>query len=61
MLSAGGTGQANQQWNINADGTITSALSGLCLEAAGLGTANGTPLELWSCWGGSNQKWSLHS
>jgi Ricin-type beta-trefoil lectin domain-like len=30
----------------------------LCLEAAGLGTANGTKLQLWSCWGGSNQQWS---
>ena len=32
--------------------------SGLCLDATGAGTANGTLLELWTCNGGSNQKWT---
>jgi hypothetical protein len=51
------TGRANQQWKGNADGTITSALSGLCLDASGQGSANGTKLLLWSCTGQSNQQW----
>jgi len=54
-------GQANQQWNVNAAGTITGAQSGLCLDANGAATANGTKLILWSCNGGSNQRWSLRS
>jgi hypothetical protein len=33
--------------------------SGLCLDVTGAGTADGTPIELWTCNGGSNQQWSL--
>jgi hypothetical protein len=42
-----GTGAANQ-----------IARSGLC-DGTGAATANGTPVELWTCNGGSNQQWSL--
>jgi poly(3-hydroxybutyrate) depolymerase len=52
-------GQANQQWNLNQGGTITSVQSGLCLDATGAGTANGTKIILWSCAGQANQQWSL--
>ncbi|MFL6115995.1 MAG: ricin-type beta-trefoil lectin domain protein [Catenulispora sp.] len=52
-------GQTNQQWNVNSNGTITSALSGLCLDVTGASTANGALVELWQCNGGSNQQWSL--
>ena len=52
-------GQTNQQWNVNADGTITSVQSGLCLDVTGAATANGTAVELWACNGGTNQQWSL--
>ena len=52
-------GQANQQWNVNSDGTVTGAQSGLCLDVTGASTANGALLELWSCNGGSNQQWTL--
>ncbi|MFC7763087.1 ricin-type beta-trefoil lectin domain protein [Catellatospora bangladeshensis] len=51
-------GGANQQWNVN-NGTITSAQSGLCLDAGG--TGNGTKIQLYSCWGGSNQQWSFRN
>ncbi len=54
-------GHTNQQWNINTNGTITGAQSGLCLDANGAGTANGTKLILWSCNGGANQQWSLRN
>jgi Ricin-type beta-trefoil lectin domain len=52
-------GQTNQQWNVNANGTVTSALSGLCLDVTGASTANGALAELWTCNGGSNQQWTL--
>ncbi|HYS41506.1 MAG TPA: RICIN domain-containing protein, partial [Pseudonocardiaceae bacterium] len=48
----------NQKWTVNPDGTITGAQYGLCLDANGAGTANGTLLQLWTCNGGSNQKWT---
>ena len=52
-------GQANQQWNVNANGTITGVQSGLCLDASGLGTSNGTKVHLWTCGGGqANQQWT---
>ena len=52
-------GQTNQQWQFNADNTITGVQSGLCLDVqGGLTTSgNGTPLILWGCHGGLNQKW----
>ncbi|WP_277212378.1 RICIN domain-containing protein [Isoptericola croceus] len=53
------SGHANQQWNVNADGTITGVHSGLCLDAAGWGTSNGTTVQLWTCGGGqANQQWT---
>ena len=54
-------GGTNQQWTLNANGTITGAQSGLCLDASGNGTANGTLTHLWSCHGGTNQQWTLPS
>ena len=51
-------GGANQQWNINANGTITGVQSGLCLDVTGASTANGALAELWTCNGGSNQQWT---
>ena len=54
------TGASVQQWDVNADGTITSrADPALCLDAAGAGTGNGTPVDVWYCNGQSNQAWSL--
>ena len=46
-------GGANQQWTLNSNGTITGVQSGLCLDVTGAGTGNGTPVELWTCNGGS--------
>jgi hypothetical protein len=33
--------------------------SGLCLDANGAATANGTKIIFWSWNGGSNQQWTL--
>nr|WP_302185835.1 RICIN domain-containing protein [Streptomyces sp. AC602_WCS936] len=34
----------------------TGVQSGLCLDAVGAGTANGTLIQLYSCSNGSNQR-----
>nr|WP_128382231.1 RICIN domain-containing protein [Streptomyces cavernae] len=52
-------GDTNQQWNVNADGTVRIVNSGLCLDAYDAGTANGTKMILWVCNGDPNQKWTL--
>jgi hypothetical protein len=54
-------GGTNQQWNLNANGTITGVQSGLCLDVSGAATANGSKIQLWSCHGGTNQQWSLRN
>ena len=54
-------GQANQQWVVNANGSITGVQSGLCVDAAAAATANGTKIQLWGCHGGANQQWSFRS
>jgi hypothetical protein len=49
-----------QQWQFNADGTVTNHQSGKCLDAGG--SANGTLLQIWDCYGGGtqpNQVWKL--
>jgi hypothetical protein len=48
-------GLPNQKWQVMSDGTIRH--NGLCLDAAGAGTANRTKVQLWNCTGGANQKW----
>ncbi|MGC4897185.1 ricin-type beta-trefoil lectin domain protein [Micromonospora sp. DT31] len=55
------TGQPNQQWNLNANGTISGVQSGRCLDAANYGTTNGTKINIWDCHGGTNQLWSVRS
>mgnify|MGYP001050951167 CR=1 FL=1 len=52
-------GQANQQWLLNSNGTVTGIQSGLCLDVSGASTANGALAELWTCNGQSNQQWTL--
>jgi hypothetical protein len=32
---------------------------GLCLDAAGYGTTNGTLLQMWTCTGAANQRWRV--
>ena len=54
-----GTGNANQQWRAQADGTLRNPQSGRCLDAMKFGTANGTRLQIWDCRAGTNQRWRL--
>jgi hypothetical protein len=50
-------GQRNEQWQVNPDGTVTGAQSGLCLDVTGESTADGSQVELWTCNGQTNQRW----
>jgi hypothetical protein len=52
----GCNGLANQQWQVNSNGTITH--NGLCLDARGMGTTSGTKVQLWTCTGKANQQWN---
>ena len=52
-------GGTNQKWNLNANGTITNAQSGLCLDVTGSSTANGALAQLWACNAAANQRWAL--
>jgi ricin-type beta-trefoil lectin protein len=51
-------GQAHQRWTVNADGSIVSQSTGMCLDVNGQGTAIQTAVNLWSCNGQTNQSWS---
>ncbi|CAM3661256.1 ricin-type beta-trefoil lectin domain protein [Parendozoicomonas haliclonae] len=54
----GNRDKKSQLWKHYADGTIRPMLNtGLCLDAAGGGTSEGTDILLWTCHGGENQKW----
>jgi hypothetical protein len=46
-----------QQWRVHSDGTVVNVASGTCLDAKNAGTADSTPLEIWTCSGNGNQKW----
>ncbi|GAA0805029.1 polysaccharide lyase family 7 protein [Spirilliplanes yamanashiensis] len=55
---AGCTGSAAQTWKAAA-GALVNGRSGLCLDATDRSSANRTALQVWSCTGGSNQRWTL--
>ncbi|MFF0477721.1 endo-1,4-beta-xylanase [Streptomyces sp. NPDC004284] len=50
--------QADQQWTYTAAGELR-VYGDKCLDAAG--TGNGAKVQIYSCWGGDNQKWRLNS
>jgi len=61
----GGNGAAVQMWDCQVyavdqhwawNGTSLRTLN-RCLDVTGNGTANGTPLQLWDCYGGGSQQW----
>jgi len=57
------TGRENQRWAVTHDTNGQSALVGLggyCLDVRGSqSTATGTPIELWQCHYGKNQRFNL--
>ncbi|MEU1590703.1 ricin-type beta-trefoil lectin domain protein [Micromonospora sp. NPDC005710] len=48
----------NQQWTIQADGTIRGGQSGRCIDVNQAATTNNSPLVLWTCSGAANQRWT---
>ena len=58
-----------QQWIYRADGSIQNVKSGRCLDATDSDPGgnnpnslpNGTPIQLWDCWGGPMQRWTGNS
>ncbi|MCE6995544.1 RICIN domain-containing protein [Saccharothrix sp. S26] len=51
-------GRTSQQWSFRLDGTIANRANGLVLDVTAFGTANGSPVQLWTATGGANQTWS---
>jgi mannan endo-1,4-beta-mannosidase len=46
-------------WNVQGTQTLVNALTGRCLDATGQGMANGTLLQIWTCNGKGNQRWTI--
>ncbi|GAA5186025.1 arabinofuranosidase catalytic domain-containing protein [Rugosimonospora acidiphila] len=51
--TGGGGGQQNVE--------VVGGQSGRCLDVSGQSTANGAQVQLYDCWGGSNQRWTYTS
>ncbi|MEV6932734.1 RICIN domain-containing protein, partial [Dactylosporangium sp. NPDC051485] len=47
-----------QKWTAS-NGQLVNTGSGKCLDATGVSSADGTRLQIWTCGGGANQKWTL--
>jgi hypothetical protein len=52
-------GGNSQKWTVNANGTVSNAASGRCLDAAG--TADNSPVVVNTCTGVSSQTWTKRS
>jgi hypothetical protein len=48
-----------QKWVHTAARDLTNTGSGKCLDAKGNSSADGTRLQIWTCTGGANQKWTV--
>ena len=46
----------NQEWSVNSNGTITSIMSGKCIEAQDSGTTSGTNVQLNRCTGREGER-----
>jgi hypothetical protein len=49
----------NQQWRLQSDGSILNTYSNRCLNIWGGSTADDAPIELYECYGTSNELWTL--
>ncbi|MFF7581161.1 ricin-type beta-trefoil lectin domain protein [Streptomyces sp. NPDC008061] len=49
-----------QQFKLNSAHDLVNSKIGKCVDVLDNGTANGTKLQLWTCTGADNQKWSKH-
>jgi hypothetical protein len=51
-------GGSAQHFDLNGDGDLVNTGAGKCVDVKDMETGNGTPLQIWECFGTSNQKWS---
>jgi 1-phosphatidylinositol phosphodiesterase len=51
---------ADLNWDLGSGGIIRHRLTGLCLDANREGTANRTPVILWTCGSGANARWVVN-
>ncbi|MFJ3234944.1 ricin-type beta-trefoil lectin domain protein [Streptomyces sp. NPDC086787] len=58
IVLVGCDGGGAQRFRLNAAHDLVSTQADKCVDVKDVGTANGTPLQLWTCTGGDNQKWS---
>lgn len=49
---------SSQTFAFREDGSLYNSGARLCLDVVGNGTGNGTGLQLWTCHGGANQRWT---
>ncbi|MFJ3756480.1 ricin-type beta-trefoil lectin domain protein [Streptomyces sp. NPDC090080] len=47
-----------QEFHINSSNDLVNTRIGKCVDVRDNGTSNGTMLQLWTCTGADNQKWS---
>jgi hypothetical protein len=57
LYDCNGTGA--QVWQPQSDGALLNPESGKCLDDTGWSTTPGTQVQILSCTGGANQKWTL--
>uniref|UniRef100_A0AAU2ADP1 RICIN domain-containing protein n=1 Tax=Streptomyces sp. NBC_00093 TaxID=2975649 RepID=A0AAU2ADP1_9ACTN len=56
LVTCNGTGA--QRFRLNAAHDLVNIQADKCVDVTDQGTGNGSELQLWSCTGGDNQKWS---
>ena len=54
-----GKGGSVVQGAAGTNGSLVNSASNKCLDANGASTADGTQLIIWTCHGGTNQRWTL--
>ena len=57
IYDCNGTGA--QQWQYTSAHQLVNTQSNRCLDATGPSSADGTPLQIWDCTGGANQRWTI--
>jgi hypothetical protein len=51
-------GSPTQRWRFLGDGTIHNVANGRCLDVSGAGTANRTPVIMFTCQNSVNQRFT---
>ncbi|WP_188113575.1 ricin-type beta-trefoil lectin domain protein [Nocardioides humilatus] len=57
VMQSCNSGNPRQRWTLGANKQIVNDATGLCVDANGGGTGNGTQLLIWGCGGQANQQW----